>query len=61
MTGPTTKAWTINGTTNGFDELQFHEALPIPTLGAHDVLVKVENAALNFRDAMVPQVIALLM
>lgn len=33
----TTKAWTVNGTKNGFNELQFHEALPIPILGAYDV------------------------
>jgi NADPH:quinone reductase-like Zn-dependent oxidoreductase len=51
-----TKAWTVNGTKNGFDELQLHQALPISTLGSHDVLVKFEYASLNYRDALVPKV-----
>lgn len=49
-----TKAWTIKGAKNGFDELQFHQALPIPAI--YDILVKFEFIALNYHDVLIPKV-----
>ena len=34
-----TKLWKVEST-NGFGAMQFHEAVPIPALGDHEVLVK---------------------
>jgi NADPH:quinone reductase-like Zn-dependent oxidoreductase len=51
----TQKRWVIHGTSKGLDEYkleQGHVAQP----DAHQVLVKLHAAAINFRDIMIPRV-----
>ena len=50
---PTSTAqWTVTGQT-GFDCLKFHESVPVPNLGASDVLVQMHYASLNFREILI--------
>ncbi|KIY49705.1 zinc-type alcohol dehydrogenase-like protein [Fistulina hepatica ATCC 64428] len=52
MTPSTQKQWTIRGT-SGFDDLKFDNNAPIPGIGDHDVLVRLEAASLNYRDLII--------
>jgi len=52
----TTKSWAIARALPGFDGLVLHQAVPIPKLGPHDVLVKFHYVSLNYRDVIIPQV-----
>jgi len=51
-----TKSWAIDSALPGFDGLVLHQAVPIPKLGSHDVLVKFHYVSLNYRDVIIPQV-----
>lgn len=55
MPPTSTSQWTVEGQ-NGFESLQFHDSVPIPSLGDHDVLVNIHYASLNYRDLIIPQV-----
>ncbi|KIW25183.1 uncharacterized protein PV07_10842 [Cladophialophora immunda] len=51
-----TKGWIVRSGANineNFDSLEWQEAIPIPDLGHHDILVKFHAASLNYRDLMV--------
>ncbi|KAL9082524.1 MAG: hypothetical protein Q9159_006350 [Coniocarpon cinnabarinum] len=50
----TTKAWTVEGT-GSFDQLKYHESMPLSPPGEHEVLVKIEGVSLNYRDLIIPQ------
>jgi len=51
----TQKKWVIYGTSRGLDEYKFEEG-PVALPDAHQVLVKLHPAAINFRDIMIPRV-----
>lgn len=55
MASATMKQWTVSGTDRGFDGLSFGEA-PVPKVGEHEVLVKLQGASLNYRDLLIPKV-----
>ena len=58
MSLPTSqKQWLIQGTGDGFDSLVYQDR-PIPEVGADDVLVQMQGASLNYRDLLIPQVLA---
>ncbi|KAK5954795.1 hypothetical protein OHC33_004521 [Knufia fluminis] len=48
----TTQQWNVTGF-NGLESLTFSEQ-PVPELGDTQVLVKIQGAALNFRDIIIP-------
>jgi NADPH:quinone reductase-like Zn-dependent oxidoreductase len=48
-------AWRVK-TLTGFDGVDLDMQTPVPQLGDHDCLVKMEAASLNFRDLMIPKV-----
>lgn len=52
---PTTSQWSVVGQ-NGIQDLLYQEAVPIPTLGDHDCLVKIEAVSLNYRDVAIIKV-----
>ncbi|KIY48798.1 NAD(P)-binding protein [Fistulina hepatica ATCC 64428] len=54
MAPSTQKQWTVRGT-SGFDDLKFDKNAPIPGIGDHDVLVRLEAASLNYRDLIIPK------
>lgn len=49
------KQWTVTGSDKGFDNLVYGDA-PIPKVGENEVLVKLQAAALNYRDLTIPKV-----
>jgi NADPH:quinone reductase-like Zn-dependent oxidoreductase len=51
----TTKAWTIHGTKNGFDELKLEKDHRVPELGERDCLVEIQAVSINYRDLIIPQ------
>ena len=55
MAPTTTKQYTLHGT-SGFDDIKLEEAAPIPSLGDHDILVKIHGVSLNYRDLIIPKV-----
>ncbi|KAI1385917.1 NAD(P)-binding protein [Hypoxylon trugodes] len=54
MAPSTTKQWTVAGTDQGFDGLDFVDA-PIPKVGENEVLVRLHAASLNYRDLIIPK------
>lgn len=50
-----TPAWVLNSQ-NGPSSLEFVESLELPQIGAHDVLVKIHAASLNYREVVIAQV-----
>ena len=55
MIPTTTAQWVLEGR-GGFDDLKYHESVPIPELGDHDCLVKIEAVSLNYRDLIITTV-----
>lgn len=55
MAPTTMKQWTVSGTDKDFDGLSFGEG-PVPKIGENEVLVKLQAAALNYRDLIIPKV-----
>ena len=53
---PTTTAQWVLERQGGFEDLKFHPSVPIPKLGDHDCLVKIEAVSLNYRDLVVAKV-----
>lgn len=50
----TTQAWVVEAVyPNSFAGLKLVE-VPIPELGEHNVLIKIEAVSLNFSDLMIP-------
>ncbi|KAM0280185.1 hypothetical protein ACHAO9_011339 [Fusarium lateritium] len=58
MAAPTTtRAWSIREiNADNFDGLELKESVPLPNLGDHDVLVKIEAVSLNYRELAIPRV-----
>lgn len=54
MTRTTTRCWTINSREKGIDGFAFVSA-PVPSLGDHDVLVRMRAASLNYRDLVIAE------
>ncbi|KAI1112912.1 hypothetical protein F5Y14DRAFT_240986 [Nemania sp. NC0429] len=50
----TQKQWSIKGTGNGFETLEYVDA-EVPKIGDSDVLVRLHAASLNYRDLIIPQ------
>jgi NADPH:quinone reductase-like Zn-dependent oxidoreductase len=48
----TTSQWSVVGQ-NGIQDLLYQEAVPIPRIGDHDCLVKIEAVSLNYRDVAI--------
>jgi NADPH:quinone reductase-like Zn-dependent oxidoreductase len=48
----TTSRWSVVGQ-NGIQDLLYQEAVPIPPIGDHDCLVKIEAVSLNYRDVAI--------
>jgi hypothetical protein len=55
-TPKTTRQWIVKDTKSGFDGLQLQDDVQIPSLGDHDVLVKIQAVSLNYRDLVIPLV-----
>ncbi|KAM0203180.1 hypothetical protein ACHAPA_009779 [Fusarium lateritium] len=57
MAAPTTtRAWSIREiNADNFDGLELKESVPLPNLGDHDVLVKIEAVSLNYRELAIPR------
>lgn len=55
MAPSTVKQWTVTSIEKGFDGLEFGEA-QLPKVGENDVVVKIQGAALNYRDLIIPKV-----
>jgi len=53
MAPTTTATWRVEGK-GSFDNLKFDKSAPLPELGDHDVLIKIEAASLNYRDLIIP-------
>ncbi|EEU34716.1 uncharacterized protein NECHADRAFT_52764 [Fusarium vanettenii 77-13-4] len=52
----TTPAWLVKDSDVGeFPNLELVQDVPIPSLGSHDVLVRIEAVSLNYRDLMIAQ------
>jgi NADPH:quinone reductase-like Zn-dependent oxidoreductase len=45
----TTKAWTIHGTKNGFDELKLEKDHRVPELGERDCLVEIQAVSIKYQ------------
>ncbi len=53
----TTPAWVVSAVhKDSFSSLVLSESVPVPKLGALDVLVQVEAVSLNYRDLAIPRV-----
>lgn len=50
-----TDAWTLNSQ-NGIESLKFVRDILLPPLNAHEVLVKIHAASLNYRDLAITKV-----
>lgn len=50
-----TEAWVLENQT-GVAGLHLHKDVKLPSLGPHDVLVRIRAASLNFRELVVAQV-----
>lgn len=55
MAPSTMKQWTITSSEKGFDGVEYGE-VPVPKVGANDVLIKINGASLNYRDLIIPMV-----
>ena len=49
------KKWVIRDSKKGLEELVLEDG-PVPSLGDHDILVRMHAAALNYRDLMITRV-----
>jgi NADPH:quinone reductase-like Zn-dependent oxidoreductase len=58
MSAPkTTRAWIVTGIhRDSFAGVEQRSDMPVPVLGDHDVLVRVEAVSLNYRDLAIPRV-----
>ena len=50
----TTSGYRIDLTAGNFDSLRLDESIPVPELGAHDVLISLQAISLNYRDIAMP-------
>lgn len=55
MAPSTMKQWTITSSEKGFDGVEYGD-VPVPKVGANDVLIKINGASLNYRDLIIPMV-----
>ena len=55
MAPTTTKQWVVSRNDKGFDGLELSE-VQIPEVGENEVLVKLNAAALNYRDLVIAKV-----
>ncbi|KAI1175267.1 hypothetical protein F4777DRAFT_335360 [Nemania sp. FL0916] len=51
----TQKQWTVTGTGKAFETLTLDPSAAVPVAGAHEVLVRMRAASLNFRDLIIPR------